>query len=115
MTARDEFINDIAETALYGGIGYWAQASKVGEWGNREQCRIVEFDEDTGAPQGGGWNLLRAIRSGLAIAAEPSVSMNPTIRRDIVMSNRANDGGGIDADAADVIVQLGCFGRIVYG
>jgi hypothetical protein len=109
MTARQEFIHDIAETALHGGIGHWAVAEQTGEWGTRDDCTVRCRES------GEAFGLLRAVRFGLMVAGRSGIKINPGIRRDIVMSNRANDGGGIDATAADVIVQLGCFGEIVYG
>ena len=115
MTEREHFIEDIAETALYGGIGYWAVAEQVGEYGARYRCRISEFDESTGKPEGKSDNLLLAIQRGIEKARDPEVQVNPQIRSSIVTSDIANDGGGIDADCADVVVQLGMFGRIVYG
>lgn len=115
MTDRQEFIEIIAETALYGGIGYWSQAQDVGPFGSRGNCTIREFDERTGEPCGEPINLIAAIRAGLSKARDPEVQINDQIRGWIVAGDCTNDAGDIDADCADVIVQLGAFGRIVYG
>lgn len=115
MTDREYLIEDIAETALFGGIGYWAKASQVSEYGDRDRCRIEEFDERTGKPYGDGWNLKIAITDGLAKARDPEVQLNPQLRKEIVSCDIANDGGSVDTELADVIVQLGCFGEVKYG
>lgn len=130
LPVTDELCASILCTALEGGTGYWAAADKIERRDVPAERRAYEGefeyvsvelsdteaqdedDEPAFPPQVVDY---AAIRRGLqrVIAGEVKV------RRDLVAACQASvtggDGGDIDADAADVIVQAAMFGELVFG
>jgi hypothetical protein len=116
----DENVDDVMTTAAYGGITYWADeptaedfaAAKPGE-------HTIRVDDE-------GWNAKvyhlspAKIRQAIVEVAEGKHT-NSTVAGYVQQAFRdwnAEDGidcGEIDADAADCIVQVACFGKVVYG
>lgn len=112
MRTMEEIQNgkDILTTAIEGGIGYWAQAGKAlrdddGSW----VCAVLwpAYDPDFDARPICYSDVLDAIDSIVAGNHE----MNGTIQKTIA----TRDPGAIDAECADVIVQIAMFGEITYG
>lgn len=110
---RAEFLRDVAITAAEGGVNYWGG--------------VVAYDPDAGTfrveetdGMGGGDGPVHTvdgdlIERGIARLAVPGVQCAADIRGWVLRGSATNDAGEIDADAADVIVQVGLFGEIVYG
>lgn len=123
---RDEFIRDIAITAVesgYDGIGYWASCRKY-KWSSVTPASLdhmLKFPEIRITPAEDpedfkDQNITAAtIRKGLRLIVDGTVKVREDLFKAIALANRENDGGHIDADCADVIVQVGLFGEIVYG
>lgn len=116
-TAREEFLDDIIITAIEGGIGYWSVCHKY-EWDGKPEVTAViqEFDESDGEVTGPKITLNRdLIIKGInkVLAGESGVA--DRMVKLIAGANATNDGGDIDADGADVIVQAAIFGELVYG
>ena len=124
---RDQFLDDVIITAVEGGVGYWSFAQAY-RWHR-------DGDEDT-PPEDGVTVELRAIEDGddpknwtrvdraliaaamERLAAGPVESLHDSIRGRLVGQYViARDGGDYDFDAgdADIIVQTGLFGEVVYG
>src|SRR5690606_5245883 len=104
---------DILETALYDGIDYWANVLHVerDEYGQPVTASVVEADAQA------AYAGLRVIHSGqLVPAARKVVELYPDTRGAgyIRQALRDDDPGHIDAEAADMIVQVHLFGEIVY-
>lgn len=101
----DEFLDDVIEAALAGGIQYWA--SIMGRSGKVYAIR----DDDEGKRM-----LLthEAVARGITKALSKDFCLNDTIRATIYRGASQSDAGDIDAEAADVIVQAAMFGGIVY-
>ena len=121
-TERAEFLSDIITTALEGGIGYWAE-SRAYHWTTKgtdttaeireQQAHQAEHDEP------GKWFKLdnNVIAETLKSLRDPATKCPPHWRAALIGADFTNGAGGedIDAEAADVIVQIALFGRIVYG
>lgn len=113
-TSYQQFLDDVVTTALEGGIGYWSVCSAY-EWdGVPARAQIQEFDEGT-EEYGPLLEVDRTlIRKGIKeILAGGHV--NPTILSYVQDADKHNDSGDVDADVADCIVQVGLFGKLIYG
>jgi len=100
----DDF-EGICDTAGY-SIGYWAKSGHV----NREDRVYMIIDEES---------VQHVITQQAAEEAVASIfARRVDCRRDIRRSIESvvfGDYSDIDADAADVICQIACFGEIIYG
>ena len=131
--ARTEFLGDIIVTAVEGGTGYWAQVSQyqydetlldpkgvrviVGErQGDATQATLHELNDDESGYRDEGLELtLDAVARGIGRIKSGEIGVNSRLRKEILIGDRENDAGNIDADGADVIVQAGLLGEIRYG
>jgi hypothetical protein len=106
-----QLANDIIDIALQGGIGHWAK--KEARYGLGLLLR--EFDEETReitsqhiVSRAGIMNAMRDILLG-------NVQVNIDIAMNIWQAYKDKDSFYLDAQDADVIIQVACFGDIVYG
>lgn len=113
----DQLLSDILTTAIEGGVNYWllsAHSVKRTEQGDplvvvgplditEDEPLAKDIDFDT---------LQRGIR--LVMQADV-VPRRDDIRSALLRALVSEDAGGIDAEAADIIVQAGLFGELVYG
>lgn len=121
MTPREQFLSDVIVTAIEGGIGYWAVCLQYQWEGN-----VVVTDH---RQHGGGTLAIisptdtgsiytitpNTIAHGIAVLQADSTVCAASLRDKILAASRENDAGEIDSEAADVIVQAGLFGEVVYG
>ncbi len=111
----DEAVKDILVIAAEGGINYWcigmlhrypreSRQFKVREQEPSEGDACKEFDitADT---------VKRGITAILTKPYKTDVRMVLEVLHMLV----EDDAGVIDADGADAIIQMGCFGELVYG
>lgn len=133
---RTQFLADIIITAVEGGIGYWAavrgyKAPDDNPAGTRALLRV--HDEDDGYcawtdvakslvyPRAmsvdGRWAVLgvNTIAHGISLIRKGECSLDPAIRKNILGASAVNEAGDIDSSDADIIVQLGILGDIVFG
>lgn len=91
---------DIIITAVEGGINYWAEILAYTSADGRGSVTLADEDGD-----------VYTVTAGQATeAARKVVELYPNTQgADYI---RVND---IDAEAADMIVQVACYGEIVYG
>lgn len=115
----DENVDDVMMTAAYGGITYWATQPTSADFARAKDGEHV-IREDDSEDATAFYLTSDKIRQAIVEIAEGQHT-NDTIR-DYVRSAfdnwTAEDGidcGDIDADAADCIVQVACFGEVVYG
>lgn len=117
----EEDVQDLVTTALCGGIGYWAKLDNSGaefDEAPEDECidetvarlliegKTVELiDEEDGSVY--GWTLANLLE-GLSRYLSGS-------RSSIVGDDGTLDMCMVDAEAADMIVQLGIFGETIYG
>lgn len=130
---RTQMLHDVMSTALEGGVGYWSVADDIQRSGTPEERKELFFDwvylsyvlfcqadgdEDCGngedSPCKGHKVTIETIASGIG-KAKTRETLDQDIRKYIVDADRENDSADIDAWGADVIVQLGIFGDLIYG
>jgi hypothetical protein len=138
QTNRQDFLRDVAIVAAEGGIGYWSSCtryrwSKDGSLDNMlpfPELRIVASE----SPEDFDGELLPGVKSektddmglevtitadtirkGLSLIEQRDDICGSDMRKLIIGASKTNDAGDIDADAADVIVQAGIFGKLVFG
>ena len=127
----DDNVQDIIDTAAGGGITYWATEPTEEEFAGLPEGKTWTIVEGSGAcPFFGeereveavhyvGHNQIRAAYAKLLDPYQQYV--NGEIHGYILDSWRDRteedgiDTAHIDADAADVIVQVAVFGKVVYG
>lgn len=122
---RKQFLFDAFVTAMEGGIGYWAYASKY-HWrkDNEEGLSIDDVDgfyaniqdaecEDAFEPT--TINQAVIVKGINKIFKDDELQINQNIRADVINASLKNDAGYLDAESADCIVQVGLFGEIVFG
>jgi hypothetical protein len=136
-TLSDSEVAYIAITAYEQGVGYWAVGRRYeGELlgriadGDAPECFVLDDDtalfelrdrEDQTEP----WMrvtpavIARGIGLYLVGANYPDDDPNPRLRGTVNFMGRhfddMEDLGAMDANEADCVVQLGLFGRLVYG
>lgn len=132
VEVSDEFLADVITCAMEGGIGYWSVASHyqyisdAGEVcvhagtrssGDRDDTYAVvrEIDDDGEATGDPHTIDSETIVKGLGLITGPEFRMGAKQRGGILAAVSTHDAGMIDSDDADVIVQAGLFGKVVYG
>lgn len=122
-TAYDTFLHDLFVTALEGGIGYWSTCSRY-RWAKPDGDpqnpvsdlvgfhAVIEETEDDDKPE---HRIDRdLIIKGLAGLKDALGEDSERYQR-IKAAEKARDCGQLDAEDADVVVQVGLFNDIVYG
>lgn len=131
---RTQFLRDIITTAIesgHQGIGYWSAVSHyqwidddgtprvvVGDRNDRTDAYAVIHvmkDDETGYEDEGHEITIEVVAKGLNALVSGKVGVNSRLLEYLKRGNEENDGGDIDADCADVIVQVGLLGAITYG
>lgn len=129
---RARFLRDIITTAIEGGIGYWSQCSQyqwidehedgrvyvpVGERVGDDARAVVHVlnDDESGYVEDGLVIDIEVVARGLRLIIDGGAGVHDRIRGNVRTADRENDAGYIDADDADVIVQAGLLGEVVYG
>lgn len=125
-----ENVQDIIDIAAYGGITYWALTPTEQEFAGLPEGKtwtIVEGCDDRafgGDREVDSVNYLSKddVRLAYAKLLDPGQEyVNKELHGYILDSwrdrtdERGIDTGHIDADAADVIVQMACFDEVRYG
>ncbi len=110
-TEREQYLDDILTTAVEGGIGYWSVGRNY-VWSDDgpTSVEIREDGEDI-------WHTVdrSTIRKGMKILLSGATSVHESYLQTLRQANRDNDAGDIDAEIADMIVQVGVLGDVVYG
>jgi hypothetical protein len=118
---RDEAVCDLFTTAVEGGINYWADVRQY-QWSDRtpEQRQIKEFRAVVVDREDGREYVIdfAAIVRGAELAdtyfRDSGVrSYHGRALRDFVQGNF--DLFDYDAETADIVVQFGVLGELVYG
>lgn len=119
LTVSDQLLRDTLTIAIEGGVNYWAKGRRFERLPNLEyvSCEIAELADEGSEPVKPGYHRVgpEALTRGFQLALTPGIQLNSAIRAAIASAVAEDDGGQIDASAADVIVQLAIFGDIVYG
>lgn len=121
-TYRDQLMLDLFTTALEGGINYWADCSEY-HWDNGHGDKVVEDYEGFFAvihdceDDDKTYTVNRSVISkGYALAAgEVGKGYCWSVSQPPLVPTERNEWEDFDAGDADTIVQLGLFGKVVYG
>tara|TARA_R100000234_G_scaffold106245_1_gene76788 strand:+ start:177 stop:524 length:348 start_codon:yes stop_codon:yes gene_type:complete len=109
---RSNFYSGITITAIEGGVYTWADVRDYNHADENNVTAMVRDYEDPEEP----WTLIDndAIASALCKLKDGKVQ---TRRGQKFWSDvyRTMEGADIDAEDADVIVQVACYGSIVFG
>lgn len=107
-----EFLADIINTAVEGGIDYWIGSIDWNrdEKGNYLEVTVVPEDEEEEKTV-----KIEQLPEVLKKIIEGTFACRKDIRDSITSAVLEVDAGDIDADCADVIFQFACFGELVYG
>jgi len=121
----DENVDDIIETAQYGGITYWcvevpAHEREMAFAANPDAAmvfRAEDYDDEDSTFVVTKEDIRKAYFALLDLGQK---HVNREIHGYFIDSWRDRDENGpdmghIDADAADCIVQIAAFGEVVYG
>jgi hypothetical protein len=104
---------DIVDTAGH-AIGYWCDEAEYDEpydSDDPDATYTVSCEEGTQI-----YTLTKAdIEKAMELIAEGRIDISASIRDDVRMAITEDDMGNIDGYAADAIIQVACFGCIVYG
>lgn len=117
---------DVLTIAVEGGIAYWVNEEihdkrikgvKIGR--NKEldvlSITFAQIDKMDKQPAADFILTRGLIREAMNKIHRGEVAINPDIRDWVATALRDNDASGIDADAADAIVQIAIYGEIVFG
>lgn len=108
---RERFLKDVLITAVEGGTGYWARVSCY--FPDAGRVALHEFDDD-GITETHKVTL-GTIETGIKRICADRELVNRTIREDCIIDSAENQMVRGDADTADCIVQVGLFGKVIYG
>jgi hypothetical protein len=104
---------DIADTAGY-VIGYWADEAEYDEpydENDPDATYTVSCEEGTEI-----YTLAKGdVEKAMELIAAGQVNIAASTRDDVRLAITEDDMGHIDGYAADAIIQVACFGTIVYG
>jgi hypothetical protein len=126
---RTDFLACVLVTAVEGGINYWAAVSDysftdapVGYTMTDASVTVHEMDDATGEYKEPGVHVtLAAIASAIQEIitrrdrGERPLDLADSYVSAIAGASAINDAGDIDADLADVIMQVAVLGNVVYG
>jgi hypothetical protein len=106
MYISTKIAGDIAITAAEGGIGYWSQIEvyRPSRWDGQPFTRRAEVF----------YRLREWNDEADAWTGTKHVVTTDVIQRGVNLLN-PTEPEYMDADAADMVIQLGLFGKVVYG
>jgi hypothetical protein len=117
-----EFVHDVFVTACEGGINAWCEIDQYHWSDGSRNPDLYGFFAIVRAHDIDDFDVAKfrvdasVIAAGLRrIAAGPVEYLGEGLRATIVQATIAGDAGEIDAGDADTIVQVGLFGKVIYG
>lgn len=127
--AEQEFACDVITTFVEGGVYGWFKVRKY-RWSDPfldkgtsrdAQCEVLEVEQTWHGyrpMEGAEWQPLtpRAVHLAFASLMEgPVKGLHDKRRGQLIAAWVLHDAGDVDADDADVIVQVALLGEVVYG
>lgn len=126
--SREGMLNMVFTTAIEGGINYWADVMRK-RWSDRtEELNMIEefyadiedVEDDNKKYHIDADVIKRGIRKAFKNRAKIGDPYQRQAINDLywgILSNRqeSREEADFDADTADIIVQYGLFGELVYG
>lgn len=112
----DQEAADILTTAIESnGIQYWACLyDKINIWrSDKLDGSIIKAVFKTDKEEGNGTPItytvdLKSVRRGVNLLFDPKTNVSKDILKSVIDDD-------IDSEGADCIIQLACFGEIIYG
>jgi len=108
----DEFVRDVFNNAIEGGVNYWCRVTEY-HWEDPDPAAVhavvVETEVYDHEPE------THRITLATVVTGIERILAKPQLRTGLVANIFAMDAGDIDADDADVIVQMGLFDQVIYG
>lgn len=116
----DLLLADVLVTAVEDGVYYWAELAEyrhhVLNDTDPRDVRALLIERDPLHPAFGRHIVnLNTIEAGIRRIIDGQARVPGGLRDGLMRAVRENDAGDVDADLADVIVQAGLFGGVVYG
>lgn len=130
---RLQFLHDVMITAISGGVSYWSVADDIVRHENDDLFYVsyvlycsdggkepIECGNDVDEVCKGHTVDPELVARGLGLGTKPEAASGEigwaySQRKHVILANRESDAGEIDSVDADCIVQLGIFGKVVYG
>ena len=117
---RRSFLADVIVTAVEGGIDYWAYTRNYTfEYAdNLKKDRDLAFaSAEVRANDKPEWHELSpdVVEAGITELLAGTIKLHRSLRAILWTANMENDGGEIDSELADCIVQAALLGEIIYG
>lgn len=108
---RKEFLDDLLITAVEGGINYWAQVSGYKFTDVPGEAEVTVHDLESEHQH---FVDIDVIAKGLGRLQQDEGLRS--LYSDLLVASRTNgEDGDFDASGADVVLQLGIFGEVIYG
>lgn len=121
ISKRDRFYADIIITAVEGGTNYWAYSREY-SWAKDDEdptltraqlCDMEAYDTDEEK-----WHNVTTSTIAHAyytIRKDSNLGISSQARARFGCAFEDLDAGDLDANDADTIVQIGLFGKVIYG
>jgi hypothetical protein len=111
METRLRFLADVLNTAVEGGISYWAMVTR---WNPYDAtATIYEIEEEERKYFKLNYKLIdKAIKQ---MVDDKQSNLDNEVEGILLYANKYNDAGNIDGELADMIIQTACFQEVKYG
>lgn len=103
---REEFLDDVLTTAVEGGVQYWCMVRQ----GEGDAYLLIDHEDG----QRHKVNI-ETIARGWGLYKGESISGQDYGKQAMLANQTNGEDGDYDADVADIVLQLGLFGKVVYG
>lgn len=112
FTLDAELFEDILDAAGY-GIGYWAESGSIELVSDDSEELIYRIKQQDGREFVITRDDMQA--TICKIVSDNELEVNRVLKNDLTLLCLGDEDPDIDAIAADVLIQLTCFGELVYG
>ncbi len=116
---RATFLSDIITTAVEGGVNYWAQVTKYHWSDEKPETTTATLAEHEAASRDEmikhGKLTPDTVANAIGRIVRNEVKVHFSYIKLIAGATATNDGGDIDAEAADIIAQVAILGEVIYG
>lgn len=128
IKGSEQLARDVMVTAVEGGSGYWARfigVQRVDNEGFPDHLDIISFQVRPDEPAYSDKRedlrdqFQEITAEKILVAMQQIVRdeklISPSFQSDVLLALLHDDASDIDADGADAILQVACFGELVFG